>query len=63
MAGRLGIVAGAVIATIIGIVAFVGFFMLPRPGTLEGNSANVHLETVAAVAQANEWPRSNDPHP
>lgn len=63
MVGRLSIVAGAVIATVIAIVAFVGFFMLPRPGTLEGRSADVHLETVAAVNQALEWPRPNDPHP
>ncbi|HEY8736579.1 MAG TPA: hypothetical protein VIO62_05995 [Candidatus Dormibacteraeota bacterium] len=63
MLGRLSIVAGAVIATVIGVVAFVGFFMLQRPGTLEGNTANIHLETVAAVNQALEWPRPNDPHP
>jgi hypothetical protein len=63
MVGRLSIVAGVVIATVIAIVAFVGFFMLQRPGTLQGRSADVHLETVAAVNQALEWPRPNDPHP
>lgn len=63
MLGRLSIVAGAVIATVIGIVALVGFFMFQRPGTLASNSADVHLETVAAVNQALEWPRPNDPHP
>jgi uncharacterized protein YaiE (UPF0345 family) len=62
MVGRLLIVAGAVVATVIGIVAFVGFFMLQRPGTLEGRSANVHLETVAAISDVVEWSRP-DPHP
>ncbi|MEO6797887.1 MAG: hypothetical protein ABI401_14420 [Candidatus Dormibacter sp.] len=63
MVGRLLIVAGAVVAAVIGIVAFVGLFMLQRPGTLAARSADVHLETVAAVNQALEWPRPNDPHP
>lgn len=63
MVGRLSVVAGTVIATVIAMVAFVGFFMLTKPGVLEGNSANVHLEVVAAVAGANEWPRPKDPHP
>ncbi len=63
MVGRLSVVAGVVVATVIAIVAFVGLFMLPRPGTLDARSASIHLETVAAVGQANEWPRPNDPHP
>ncbi|GAC1479950.1 MAG: hypothetical protein PVSMB9_04140 [Candidatus Dormibacteria bacterium] len=63
MLGRLSIVAGAVIASVIAVVAMVGLFMLQRPGTLEGNSASIHLEVVAAVGGANEWPRLKDPHP
>jgi len=63
MIGRLSIVAGVVVATVIAIVAFVGLFMLQHPGTLEGTSTSVHLEVVGAVAGANEWPRTKDPHP
>src|ERR1700737_1572547 len=63
MLGRLAFVAGSVVAVIIATVAVVGLFMLQRPGTLEGTSTNIHLETVAAVAAANEWPRPNAPHP
>jgi uncharacterized protein YaiE (UPF0345 family) len=37
--------------------------MFQKPGTLEGKRTNIHLETVAAVGTALEWPRPNDPHP
>jgi hypothetical protein len=63
MVGRLSIVAGVVIATVIAIVAFVGFFMLQQPGPLQGRSADIHLETVAAISDALDWPRPNEPHP
>jgi uncharacterized protein YaiE (UPF0345 family) len=43
-------------------VAFVGLFMLPKPGPLEGTTTKLHLETVGAVGIALEWPRPNDPH-
>jgi uncharacterized protein YaiE (UPF0345 family) len=36
--------------------------MLRQPGALEGTTTKLHLETVAAVGQALEWPRPNDPH-
>ena len=45
------------------IVAFVGLFMLRQPGPLQGTTTKLHLETVAAIGQALEWPRPNDPHP
>src|SRR5438309_859436 len=62
MLGRLAFVAGSVVAVIVATVALVGLFMLQRPGTLEGPSTSIHLETVAAVGAAIEWPRPNDPH-
>jgi hypothetical protein len=63
MVRRLGFTAAGVVIVILLVVAFVGQFMLRRPGTLEGQPTSIHLETVAAVAGANEWPRPNDPHP
>jgi hypothetical protein len=63
MLGKLVIVAGSVAVLIAGVVAFVGLFMLQRPGVLESQSTTIHLETVAAVGSANEWPRPGDPHP
>jgi len=63
MAGRLAYVATAVLVTAALVVAFLGLFMFQKPGTLQGNSASVHLEVVAAVGGAQEWPRPNDPHP
>jgi hypothetical protein len=63
MIRRLSFTAAGVVVVIILVVAFVGLFMLRRPGTLEGTPTTIHLETVAAVASANEWPRPNDPHP
>jgi len=63
MAGRLAYVATAVLVTVALVVAFLGLFMFQKPGTLQGNSASVHLEVVAAVGGALEWPRPNDPHP
>src|SRR6202162_4843655 len=63
MIRRLSFVAAGVVVAVIAIVAFVGLFMLRQPGRLEGTSTTIHLETVAAVGQALEWPRPNDPHP
>jgi hypothetical protein len=63
MVRRLGLTAVGVVIVILLVVAFVGQFMLRRPGTLEGQPTSIHLETVAAVGSANEWPRPADPHP
>lgn len=64
MVRRLSFVAGGVVIVIVAIVAMVGLFMLRQPGPLgEGTTTNIHLETVAAVGAANEWPRPDDPHP
>ncbi|TMC27588.1 MAG: hypothetical protein E6I84_05140 [Chloroflexi bacterium] len=63
MIRRLSFTAAGVVVVIVLVVAFVGLFMLRRPGALEGTTTKLHLETVAAVGQANEWPRPNDPHP
>ena len=63
MVRRLSYTAAGVVITIILVVAFVGLFMLQRPGPLASPPTSIHLETVAAVAGANEWPRPNDPHP
>ena len=62
MAGRLAYVATAVLVTVALVVAFLGLFMFQKPGALQGNSTKVHLEVVAAVGGAQEWPRPNDPH-
>src|SRR3982074_1957106 len=63
MIRRLSWVAAGVVVVVVALVAFVGLFMLRQPGTLEGTTTKLHLETVAAVGQALEWPRPNDPHP
>jgi len=63
MVRRLSFTAAGVVIVIVLVVVFVGLFMLRRPGTLEGTSTNIHLETVAAISDAVEWPRPNDPHP
>jgi hypothetical protein len=63
MIRRLSFTAASVVVVIILVVVFVGQFMLRRPGALEGQPTSIHLETVAAVGAANEWPRPNDPHP
>ena len=63
MVRRLSFVAAGVVLVIVAIVGFVGLFMLRQPGSLEGTNITIHLETVAAVGQALEWPRPNDPHP
>jgi uncharacterized protein YaiE (UPF0345 family) len=63
MVRRLSFVAASVVIVVVAIVAVVGLFVLRQPGPLQGNSTNIHLETVAAVSQAVEWPRPNDPHP
>ncbi|TMG30288.1 MAG: hypothetical protein E6H93_09030 [Chloroflexi bacterium] len=63
MIRRLSFTAAGVVVVIVLVVAFVGLFMLRKPGPLEGTTTKLHLETVAAVGQANEWPRPNDPHP
>ena len=60
---RLAFVGTAVLVAAALVVAFVGLFMLQKPGTLEGKRTSIHLETVAAVGTALEWPRPNDPHP
>jgi uncharacterized protein YaiE (UPF0345 family) len=63
MIRRLSFVAAGVVIVVIAILAFVGLFMLRQPGQLEGTTTKLHLETVAAVSDAVEWPRPNDPHP
>ena len=63
MVRRLSFTAAGVVITIILVVAFVGLFMLQRPGSLASPPTSIHLETVAAVGSANEWPRPKDPHP
>lgn len=63
MLARLAFVATAVLVAVALIVAFVGLFMLQKPAALEGTRTNIHLETVAAVSAALEFPRPNDPHP
>ena len=63
MLARLAFVATAALVAVALIVAFAGLFMFQKPGTLEGKRTNIHLETVAAVGTALEWPRPNDPHP
>src|SRR6202795_279269 len=63
MGRRLSFTAAGVVIVIDRVGAFVGLFMLHRPGTLEGTSTKIHLETVAAISDAVEWPRPNDPHP
>jgi uncharacterized protein YaiE (UPF0345 family) len=64
MVRRLSFVAGGVVIVVVAIVAMVGLFVLRQPGPLgQGTTTNLHLETVAAVGQALEWPRPNDPHP
>jgi hypothetical protein len=63
MLPRLALVATAVLVAVALVVAFVGLFMLQKPSTLEGSRTNIHLETVAAVSAAQEFPRPNDPHP
>jgi len=60
---RLAFVGTAVLVAVALVVAFVGLFMFQKPGTLEGKRTSTHLETVAAVGTALEWPRPNDPHP
>jgi hypothetical protein len=62
MLGRLALVATAVLVAVALVVAFVGLFMLQKPAPLEGTRTNIHLETVAAVSAALEFPRPNDPH-
>jgi hypothetical protein len=63
MVRRLSFTAAGIVVVIVLVVVFVGQFMLRRPGTLEGQATSIHLETVGAVASANEWPRPDDPHP
>jgi len=63
MLRRVSLVAAGVVIVVVAIVAFVGLFMLRQPGQLEGTTTTLHLETVAAIGQALEWPRPNDPHP
>ena len=64
MVRRLLFVGAGVVVVIIAMVALVGNFMLRQPGPLgQGTTTNVHLETVAAVSDAVEWPRPDDPHP
>ena len=63
MLRRVSFVAAGVVIVVAAFVAFVGLFMLPRPGPLEGTTTKLHLETVGAVGMALEWPRPNDPHP
>jgi hypothetical protein len=63
MIRRLSFTAAGVVVVIILVVAFVGLFMLRKPGQLAGPPTTIHLETVGAVAAANEWPRPKDPHP
>jgi uncharacterized protein YaiE (UPF0345 family) len=60
---RLSFTVAGVVILVIAIVALVGLFVFRQPGPLEGTSTNIHLETVAAVGSANEWPRPDDPHP
>jgi hypothetical protein len=60
---RLAFVGTAVLVAVTLVVAFAGLFMFQKPGTLEGKRTSIHLETVAAVGTALEWPRPNDPHP
>jgi hypothetical protein len=60
---RLAFVGTAVLVAVALVVAFVGLFMLQKPGTLEGKRTSIHLETVGAVGTALEWPRPTDPHP
>jgi uncharacterized protein YaiE (UPF0345 family) len=62
MLRRVSFVAAGVVIVIVALVAFVGLFMLPKPGPLEGTTTKLHLETVGAVGMALEWPRPNDPH-
>ena len=63
MIRRLSFTAAGVVVVIILVVAFVGLFMLRKPGQLAGPPTTIHLETVGAVGTANEWPRPNDSHP
>ena|SRR2546426_3550666 len=63
MIRRLSFTAAGVLVVIVLVVAFVGLFMLQRPGPLASPPTSIHLETVAAVSDAVEWPRPNDPHP
>jgi hypothetical protein len=63
MIRRLSFTAAGVVVVIILVVAFVGLFMLRKPGQLAGPPTTIHLETVGAVGAANEWPRPKDPHP
>jgi uncharacterized protein YaiE (UPF0345 family) len=63
MVARLAWAVGGVVVAIALLVVFVGRFVLQQPGPLQGPTTNIHLETVAQVNQAIEWPRPNDPHP
>ncbi|HET9849076.1 MAG TPA: hypothetical protein VFR68_11030 [Candidatus Dormibacteraeota bacterium] len=64
MVRRVSIVGGSLVVLVVAIVALVGLFVLRQPGPLgQGATTKIHLETVAAVGSANEWPRPNDPHP
>jgi hypothetical protein len=65
LARRLSFVIGGLVILVIALVAMVGLFVLQRPGPLGGtaNTTHIHVETVAAVSDALEWPRPNDPHP
>src|SRR5205823_14597821 len=63
MLRRVSLVAAGVVIVVVAIVAFVGLFMLRQPGPLSGTTTKLHLETVAALSDAVEWPRPNDPHP
>jgi len=63
MLAKVGVVAGAVIVSVLLVVAFLGLFALRQPGPLEGTSTTIHLETVGSVGSALEWPRPKDPHP
>src|ERR1700724_3970536 len=63
MIRRLSWVAAGVVVVVVALVAFVGLFMLRQPGPLEGTTTTLHREPVAAVGDALESPRPNDPHP
>src|SRR5438105_14505513 len=63
MIRRLSFTAAGVVVVVVLAVAIAGPFMLRTPGPREATTTKLHLDTVAAVGQANAWPRPNDPHP
>lgn len=62
MLAKLAFVATAVLVAVALVVAFLGLFLFQKPAVLEGTSTTIHLETVAAVSGAQEFPRPKDPH-